>query len=320
VEWKKLGYRVAMVCDLNPERAKEVGSWVGAVPVSDYRWMLDNKEIQAVSIATPDRLHLRHASDFLKAGKHVMLEKPMTTSLQEAKLLVRAQRASGRHLAVGNVNRFVPQFIYAKKLAAEGKLGRLFHLQSDYIHDMRNMFLWTPWRMDKKSPQDFWYGAAVHPVDLLRWVGGEIEEAFMYATKGSIPMFPLLSDFCASFKFKSGATGRLLATAGIRRRPEHEVRFMAYGDKGSLECDLSPEAKVHLHPSDLKKKDWTLRRFPRTHGHPIDKELRSFRNDIAAGRRPAVDVVDGARTIAVLSAAMKSLKTGRPEKVEEISR
>jgi len=318
--WKKIGCKMAMVCDRNPERAREVGAWVGAEPVTDMKLLLANPEIQAVTIATPDHFHFEHTKAALLAGKHVMLEKPMVTNLKDALALVKLVKKTGKQIAIGNVNRFVPQFMHAKKLAETGKLGKLFHLHSDYIHDMRNMLLWTPWRMDKKMPQDFWYGGAVHPMDLLRWVGGEIEEVFMYATKGSIPMFPLHSDFTCTMKFASGATGRLWATAGIRRRPEHEVRFSAYGDLGSIEMDLSPNVNVHLHPRDVKKKDWTRLRFPATHGHPVDKELRAFRADIAAGRRPAVDAVDGARTMAALSAALESAKTGKPVRVKKIAR
>ncbi len=318
-EWKKIGCNLLAVCDANPERAMKGAAELGAVAHTDYRRLLENKAIQAVSIATPDHLHFEQAKAALLAGKHVMLEKPMTPGLKEAKALVKLVRQTGKQLAIGNVNRFVPQFIYAKQLAQTGKLGKLFHLHSDYIHDMRNFFLWTPWRMSKKNPQDFWYAGAVHPLDLMRWVGGEIEEVFMYSHRGSVPMFPLDSDFNAVMKFASGASGRLLATAGIRRRPEHEVRFNAYGDLGSYECDLSPVAKVHLHPRDAKKKDWTAKRFPATHGHPVDRELRAFCADIAAGRRPAVDAVDGARTIAALSAALQSARTGKPVKVEKIA-
>jgi predicted dehydrogenase len=318
--WRKIGVKVALVCDTNLHRAEKLALKIGAKAVTDYRYLLDDKSIQALSIATPDHLHFEQAKAALLAGKHVMLEKPMTTNLKDAQALVKLCQATGMQLAVGNVNRFVPQFMHAKKLAATGKLGKLFHLCGDYIHDMRNMFLWTPWRMDKRQPQDFWYAGAVHPLDLMRWVGGEIEEIFMYATKGTVPMFPLLSDFTATMKFTSGATGRLWATAGIRRRPEHEVRFSAYGDLGSIETDLSPVARVHLHPRDKKKTDWEHKQFPPTYGHPVDKELRAFRGALAAGRRPEVDVIDGARTMAALYAAMQSVKTGKPVKVVQIPR
>ncbi len=318
-EWHKLGCKVAVVCDPRLERAQLLAKKLRARPVTDYGEILRDKSIQAVSICTPDHLHFAQAKAALEAGKHVMLEKPMVTSLKDAKALIKVVRKTGRQLAVGNLNRFVPQFAHLHQLASSGKLGRLFHVTADYIHDMRSMWEYTPWRKDKKNPQDYWYGGAVHPMDLMRWVGGEVEEAFMYAQRGSVPQFPLDSDFIAAFKFKSGATGKLWATSGVRRRPHHEVRFAAYGDLGSMECDLSPHAHVHLHPRDQHKKDWVHLEFKGTNSHPVDKELRSFRKAVAEGKKPEVDVVEGARTIAALAAALKSAKRGKPVKVETIS-
>jgi predicted dehydrogenase len=318
VNWKKLGCKVAVVVDTNPKRAAEVAAQVGAEPSTDYGRILRDKSIQALSICTPDHLHFEQAKAAILAGKHVMLEKPMVTNLPDAKKLVRIVKDSGLQLAVGNLNRFVPQFAHLHQLFKAGKLGKVFHVAADYIHDMRTMWDYTPWRKDKKNPQDFWYGGGVHPMDLLRWIGGEIDEIFCYASRGSVPQFPLLSDFSATLKFKSGATGSLLCTSGIRRRPHHEVRFSAYGDLGSMESDLSPHTRIHLHPRDLNKKDWVKKDFPNTNSHPVDKELKAFMKSLAEGTKPEVDVVDGARTIAALAAGLKSAHTGRPEKVELI--
>lgn len=317
--YHELGCRVAMVCDPNEERARACARDVGGAAVTtDYRELLARPEISLVTVATPDHLHFTHAAAALRAGKHVMLEKPMVTRLADARALVRLVRKTRRLLAVGNVNRYVPQFAHVRKLADSGKLGRLFHVESDYIHDMRGMYAWTPWRRDRRAPQDFWIGGAVHPVDLIRWVGGEIREVFMYATRGSVPEFPLDSDFIAAIRFTSGATGKIWATAGIRRRPEHTVRLCAYGDRGSVETDHGPTARVYLHGESAGQADWATVPFAATHGHPVRDELKDFLACVRTGRRPLVDVVEGARTIAVLDAALRSARSGRPVRVPRI--
>jgi predicted dehydrogenase len=318
--YRELGCRVALVCDPNLERAKACARDVGALGwTADARDVFARPDIRVVSVASPDHLHFAHARGALSAGQHVMVEKPMVTRLADARALVRMARRARRLVAVGNVNRFVPQFAHVRRLAAGGALGRLFHVESDYIHDMRSMYRATPWRTARRNPQDFWLGGGVHPMDLMRWVGGEIAEIFVYATRRTLPAFPLDSDFIAAVKFRSGATGKLWVTAGIRRRPEHVVRLCAYGERGSIETDFSPVARVYLAGQRRPRDGWRELRFRETHGHPVRDELRHFLGCVAAGRRPLVDAVDGARTIAALAAGLRSAATGRPVRVPRIS-
>ncbi len=316
--WRQLGVRVAWVCDTRGDRAEACAKDVGARATTDLEDVLGDGAVRAVSIATPDHLHADHARAALARGKHVLLEKPMVTTLHDARMLVRLTRVTGLTLAVGNVNRFVPQFAHVARLAATGKLGRLFHVEADYIHDMRDVYRATPWRRDRKHPQNFWIGGGVHPVDLARWVGGEIRDIHVRATRGSVPVFPLDSDFIATVGFASGATGKIWVTAGIRRRPEHEVRLNAYGSRGSVETGFSRLARQYLHREGRTAKDWAAVTFPRTNGHPVREELRHFQNCVAAGRRPLVDAEDGARTIAVLTAGLRSARLGLPVSVPEI--
>ena len=82
----------------------------------------------------------------------------------------RVQAADVR-FAVGNVNRFVPQFAALHQFAQEGRLGDLFFVESDYIHDMRRVYRRTPWRIGPVNPQNAWFGGGVPP-DGPRSLGG----------------------------------------------------------------------------------------------------------------------------------------------------
>jgi predicted dehydrogenase len=316
--WRELGVRVAWVCDTRRAVADACAREVGARAAYDIAEVLADHAVRAVSIATPDHLHADHARAALAAGKHVMLEKPMVTTLADARMLVRLSRMTGLTLAVGNVNRFVPQFAHVRHLAASGHLGRLFHVEADYIHDMRDVYRRTPWRRDRKYPQNFWIGGGVHPMDLLRWVGGEIRDIHVRATRMTLRGFPLDSDFIATVGFASGATGKLWVTAGIRRRPEHVVRLNAYGTKGSVETDFDPVARRYLHREGGRAKDWSRIRFRPTTGHPVREELRHFLACIRTGDRPMVDAEDGARTVAALSAGLRSARLGLPVAVPPV--
>ena len=316
--YRQLGVRVAWVCDTDERRAIACAREVGARSTTQVKDVLDDHAVRAVSIATPDHLHAEHARAVLAAGRHVMIEKPMVTHLKDAQMVVRLANVTGLTVAVGNVNRFVPQFAHVRTLVTSGRLGRLFHVEADYIHDMRNVYRATPWRRDRRHAQNFWIGGGVHPVDLARWVGGEIRDIHVRATRRTVPEFPLDSDFIATVGFTSGATGKLWVTAGIRRRPEHEVRLNAYGSKGSMETGFSNLAKQYLHREGGRARDWATVKFPKTHGHPVREELRHFLDCIARGRTPLVDAEDGAKTIAVLSAGLRSARLGQPVPVPPI--
>ena len=149
---------------------------------TDYRQALDRADIDLVSICTPDRLHAEQALAALDAGKHVLCEKPLATRSEGAAAIVRKVRETGRKLMVCHNYRFIPQFARLRQLAQAGEVGGLFYAESSYVQDLYFMETLGPnyWRL--KDPQDFYLGGAVHNVDLLRWVMGEIVEVHAYAT------------------------------------------------------------------------------------------------------------------------------------------
>src|SRR5215831_3949808 len=145
----------------------------------------------------------------------------MVTALDDARELVRLVRRTGRKLAVGNVSRFVPQFRLIKQFVEEGRLGELFFVESDYVHDMRRVYRRTPWRIDAVHPQYAWPGGGVHPMDLVRWVAGDVAEITLYQNKcASAPEFPLPDNCISILKFANGCHGKVWETSGIRRWPE----------------------------------------------------------------------------------------------------
>ena len=108
----------------------------------------------------------------------------MVISLDEAKATVNLVRRTGLKFLVGQTCRFVPRFMAAKELLDSGDLGKLLFVESHYVHDMRPVFDSTPWRYE--APQDFMYGGACHPIDLLRWVAGDVDEVFCYASESGM--------------------------------------------------------------------------------------------------------------------------------------
>ena len=311
---------LAALCDTDELRLREVGArYPGAHLTTDWRDIVRDPKLHLVSVCTPDHLHYEHASALVRSGKHVLCEKPMTTSLSEAQELVALVHEHGVALAVGNVLRYVPQFALALDYARCGKLGELFLVEGDYVHDMRPVFRRTPWRVDPDHPQNAIFGGGVHPIDLLRKVGGNAVEVFAYGSAKTLPEYNAPDSVLISIKFENGCLGKVWVTFGVQQRPHNRVSLNIYGDRGSVQADsLHAELKVYVDGAAPGQTDWATIPLEQVVGHPVRAELENLVETILCGRPPRVGVVDGARTVAVMAAAQDSLERGIPVAVPEI--
>ncbi len=116
-------------CDIIPERADDAVKKYGCgKAVYDYREILNDPEIEAVSVCTPNHVHAAITIDFLKAGKHVLCEKPAARTYQEALTMLEAQKETGKVLNIGVVNRFNEGVNKIKKMIDEGVLGEVYQV------------------------------------------------------------------------------------------------------------------------------------------------------------------------------------------------
>ena len=113
------------VCDVNEERAKSIGEKYGVEAYSDSKELLKRKDIEAVSICTWTTTHAVEAMRALKAGKHTFVEKPLASTIKEARRIVDFARQRRKLLAVGFIERFNPSVQRAKKLLSKGEIGEL---------------------------------------------------------------------------------------------------------------------------------------------------------------------------------------------------
>jgi predicted dehydrogenase len=120
-------------CDIIPERAKAMADLYGrGTVVADYREILGDPELEAVSVCTPNHMHMRVSVDFLRAGKHVLCEKPAARTYGEALEMQRAQNETGKTLNIGVVNRFNTAVNRIKSLIENGELGEVYHVYGSF--------------------------------------------------------------------------------------------------------------------------------------------------------------------------------------------
>jgi len=157
----------------------------GAEGCKDYKQVLDRKDIQAVIIATPIALHAPMAIDALRAGKHVLSEKMMAYSIEDARHMARVARQTGRKLQIGHQRRYDPNYQHAHKMINEGVIGKVTHVRAQWN---RNASWRRPvgkdateelvnWRLYRKSSQGLMAELGSHQVDVVNWIVGQTPSA-----------------------------------------------------------------------------------------------------------------------------------------------
>ena len=172
--------RLVATCDVIPERAKNIAGEHGANAYECIEEMLESQsgEIDVVSVCTPNGLHAKHTIASLRAGCHVLCEKPMAISVADCGAMIQAAESANRRLFIVKQNRFNPPVAAVKKLLDEGRLGKIFSIQL-------NCF----WNRDSAYYQDSWKGTAdldggslytqfSHFIDLLYWMIGDVKDAY----------------------------------------------------------------------------------------------------------------------------------------------
>ena len=292
--------------------ARELQATYDAEQVStDFGTVVSDPDVDIVYICTPNSQHLSQTVAALGAGKHAFVEKPLAVTVAECQQIVDAARRSGKQVMVGHGARFSNIFITIQKLVADGRLGDPCFVESDYIHDL-GPFLDFPghdWWMDaEKEGQLPIMGGACHPLDLMRWIAGEIVEVSAYGANRNIPQAPWHDTVIASLKFASGALGKCLVSCGAKI--PYAMNFSYYGTRGSvvnnrLYLDGIPNVETFMDlPITIRPED-----------HTCAEELHHFLTSIASGEAPLIDAVEGARSVAVCCAITQSIAANRPAPV-----
>ncbi|MHB0858216.1 MAG: Gfo/Idh/MocA family protein [Anaerolineae bacterium] len=278
-----------------------------------YEDLLAHKDVDAVVLCTPDRLHAAQCLAALEAGKHVLCEKPLATTPEDAQRIVQRARETGLCLMVGHNYRFEAPFAHLKARLAQGAVGEPFYAESRYVQDLYDMASQPAdsWRL--ADPQDFVLGGAIHNVDLLRWTLGEVEEVHAYAT-GRMPFYPLPDSYVINLRFAGDRIGRVLLLLGARLRERFRVDLQVYGTEGGLQADMQRRQVVE----NLAWGGDAAVTVELPEGDSFALEAAEFVAAIRAGRQPAVTGEDGARAVAICAAAVRSAREGRPVAVEDI--
>lgn len=285
------------------ERAKKYNPQIAT---TNWREIIDNPDIDIVSVASPDYFHAEQSIAALKAGKHVICEKPMTLSIEESKAIVAEVEKSNAKFMIGQVCRFAPGFALAKKLISDGMIGDLYFVESEYAHNYGVAPGVGNWRVDaRREPM---IGGGCHAVDLLRWIAGDAISVSAFSNHKCLTDWPVNDCTIAIITFPNNVIGKVMCSIGCTR--PYTMRSVFYGTQGTIICDnTSAEIKVCSKKLMQGKLDWATLPVSIS-SHNIAGEIDEFVDCILNDKPVLTNVHEGAKTVATAMAAVESAKLG----------
>ncbi|MHB1414589.1 MAG: Gfo/Idh/MocA family protein [Chloroflexota bacterium] len=302
------GVQVVTVCDLDGEAAQRVATQVDAEWTHDYAAVLARSDVDAVSICLPDHLHRDATVVAAGAGKHILLEKPLATSIADGLAIVEATAAAGVTFMVGHTLRFDPRYYLAQQAIEAGQVGTI---QTMYARRMgrRSRHL----RAAQRTNLPFFLG--IHDFDVLRWfAGGEVERVMAHGQRGYFAAQGFDADdaMSAVLEFANGA----VATVDLAwNLPEHITGFHfradVIGDKGSINISHADHGLTISTDERLATPDTAF--GPVLYGAVagiMRTELEHFVQCVLTGARPAISPTDALEAVRIAVAVDIAARSG----------
>lgn len=281
------------VIDVDEEKARRVGERYDARWSTDIGSVLKNRDIDIVSVCTPTVTHHPVALSLMESDKHIIVEKPLAGTVEEAKDLIRRSRKKGVYLSVGFLERFNPAMIEAINQLSQGRIGHILLAHTRRISR----------RPDRYGDVGVIQDLAIHDIDLLSTIFSD-EPEYVFSRCGSIE-----SDYedYANILLSYGKH----RTAFIETNwhtPKKIREILITGTQGQIriknqeqELIVGDESGVQtIHPG---------------YREPLLEELRSFAESVLLDEHPKLTGVDGLKALRICEAAIKSSATGKPSAI-----
>ncbi len=313
------------VCDINENTAKEAAKNYNIPNVyTSYEKMLENPNIEAVSVATPDFAHGAPALAVVKAGKNLLCEKPMATTLEESIEIIEQAKKSDVTFMVDFHNRWSPPFYIVYKDLKEGKLGDLkyaYFRQSDVMYVPLEYISWG-----SKSSALWFLGP--HSIDSIRWLfNDEVREVFCVSRKGILSSknvdTPDFFTYILQFENGGVATMENSWMVSDSNPTIYDLKLELQCSEGTVFIDTSHSGVLEIY-RDQKSAGWENLTYPDTmvnptvHGRIVGLATESIRHYVDClweNKQPLVGGIDGLRATEIILAAEESARTNKSVKV-----
>lgn len=311
------GMELAAVCDLDHDKANALVI-ESPVPVyTNYREMLAAEQVDVTNIVTPSGMHCEHAIDVMsRFGSHVVVEKPMALRIEDCERMIATAQQEGVQLHVVLQNRFNKAIKRLRQDVDAGRFGRMT-LGTVRLRWCRSQSYYdqAPWRGTWAMDGGVLTNQAIHHIDLLQWLIGDIE--VVSATISTQLVEVEVEDTAVAWlRFRNGAVGVIEATTAARPG-DFEASVSLMGEGGTVIVEgTSANQLVTYTFEDLDTGSFS-ETPPNVYGFGHSEFLTTVRDAIVAGKPPSVDGREGMRPVQLLHALYRSAEIGEAVRLDE---
>jgi UDP-N-acetyl-2-amino-2-deoxyglucuronate dehydrogenase len=312
--------KIVALVDIFPQKAEDKKKAFGLTDADvydNYEKILGRDDIDLVDICVPPYVHAEIAIGCLRAGKNVLVEKPMAASVKECDEMIKAERESGKLLTVVAQNRFRSGYWNLKKVLDSGLAGDIVHAEADSFWWRGHSYYDLWWRGTwAKEGGGCTLNHAVHHIDLMLWMMGMPEEVTSVMGNTSHDNAEVEDISMSLLRFKNGSFGQLTASVvhhgedqqivlqgkNARISAPWKVYASAAKQNGFPEEDPETEKKIQAYYESLPEQKYE------NHTPLIDNVLTA----LETGAKPLISAEDGRRTVELISAIYESATTHKP--------
>lgn len=314
--------QVTAVCSSRPLDAAELSAQYGCDlrVYNDLDAMLADPALHVVSICSYPAQHVEQVVKSARAGKHLIIEKPLCLSLKDLRTMQKAVKQAKVRTCVCFELRFSSQFLTTKAVIDSGILGRIHYGEVDYYHGIGPWYGQFRWNVKKAAGGSSLLSAGCHAMDaLLLCLGGEVESVCSYATNSvhqDLKQYEYPSTSVTILKFKDGRIGKVASSIDCLQPYYFHTHLV--GSEGSLLDNKFHSTKLGVNKHKWSELSLKLCDSGDVSDHPYQNQFDAFFNALAAGRdMPLTTLEDAVKTHEVVFAADKSAALGRPVKLSE---
>lgn len=302
------------------QRLKDQGYDPNEIPFYlDYKELLEKEKPEMVAICTDSGSHADIGIACLEAGAHVLIEKPLALSLEDADRLIETADSLGLKLGCCHQNRFNKSIQAIRVAREQGRFGRIMY-GTAHVRWNRNKGYYdqAPWRGTWAHDGGVLMNQCIHNIDILQWMlGGEVQEVQAYTDR-------LLHDYIeaedlglAIIRMKNGAYGLIEGTSNVFPSNLEETLYL-FGSEGTVQAGgKSANQIIHWRFADnLDDSDEVINTFhedpPNVYGFGHTPLYEDFLDAIREDRKPLVDGIEGRRALELVLGIYQAAAEGRP--------
>ncbi|MED4750299.1 Gfo/Idh/MocA family oxidoreductase [Brevibacillus choshinensis] len=311
---------LAFVYDPNPDRAARLAERFGAKVADSWEYIVDHPDVDAISDCSTNEMHHVITTRALRAGKHVLCEKPIATTLVGAQGIVLAAAESGTVLMIDHNQRLVAAHEMARALLQSGEVGKVLSFKTNFGH--KGPEYWSinasnsTWFFKKdRSALGVAGDLGIHKVDLLRFLlDDEISEVSAYA--GALDKkdeqgkaIEVYDNMVCILRTASGAIGT--ASFSWSYYGDEDNSTILYGEKGVMKIFANPDADIEIIKSSGERKHYKVGAIQTNEYQTNSGVIDAFVESIRFQGKPVVTGEDGVRALEIIQAAVESAENGK---------